>query len=64
MDADRQLHPHPSIAGKTRWCGMRMRYGAYQREIDYANSIGDHESVERLNQAIREEYSRIFGVDP
>ncbi|MET7959029.1 WXG100 family type VII secretion target [Micromonospora zamorensis] len=57
------------------WAGMRgwfedpvVRYEnevrAYQREIDYANSIGDHESVERLNQAIREEYSRIFGVDP
>ncbi|MFR9777788.1 WXG100 family type VII secretion target [Micromonospora sp. MS34] len=57
------------------WAGMRgwfedpvVRYKnevrAYQREIDYATSIGDHESVERLNQAIREEYSRIFGVDP
>ncbi|MEV4822054.1 hypothetical protein [Micromonospora sp. NPDC049274] len=57
------------------WAGMRgwfedpvVRYEnevrAYQKEIDYANSIGDHESVERLNQAIREEYSRIFGVDP
>ncbi|MFF0659425.1 WXG100 family type VII secretion target [Micromonospora tulbaghiae] len=57
------------------WAGMRgwfedpvVRYEnevrAYQREIDYARSIGDHESVERLNQAIREEYSRIFGVDP
>ncbi|GAA2703585.1 hypothetical protein ACFY2R_19620 [Micromonospora olivasterospora] len=57
------------------WAGMRgwfedpvVRYEnevrAYQREIDYARSIGDHESVDRLNQAIREEYSRIFGVDP
>ncbi|MGC4746127.1 WXG100 family type VII secretion target [Micromonospora sp. DT201] len=57
------------------WAGMRgwfedpvVRYEnevrAYQKEIDYAKSIGDHESVERLNQAIREEYSRIFGVDP
>ncbi|MFG2169484.1 WXG100 family type VII secretion target [Micromonospora chersina] len=57
------------------WAGMRgwfedpvVRYEnevrAYQREIDYATSISDHESVERLNQAIREEYSRIFGVDP
>ncbi|WP_433352104.1 WXG100 family type VII secretion target [Micromonospora saelicesensis] len=57
------------------WAGMRgwfedpvVRYEnevrAYQREIDYANSIGDHESAERLNQAIREEYSRIFGVEP
>ncbi|MGC4878376.1 hypothetical protein ACLQ26_19225 [Micromonospora sp. DT43] len=57
------------------WAGMRgwfedpvVRYEnevrAYQREIDYATSIGDHESVERLNQAIREECSRIFGVEP
>ncbi|MEU7841039.1 hypothetical protein AB0B39_08725 [Micromonospora sp. NPDC049114] len=57
------------------WAGMRgwfedpvVRYDnevrAYQREIDYATSIGDHESVERLNQAIREEYSKIFGVEP
>ncbi|TYB40424.1 WXG100 family type VII secretion target [Micromonospora sp. AP08] len=57
------------------WAGMRgwfedpvVRYEnevrAYQREIDYARSIGDQESVDRLNQAIREEYSRIFGVDP
>lgn len=57
------------------WVGMRgwfedpvVRYEnevrAYQKEIDYATSIGDHDSVERLNQAIREEYSKIFGVDP
>ncbi|WP_433533785.1 WXG100 family type VII secretion target [Micromonospora sp. CA-249363] len=57
------------------WAGMRgwfedpvVRYEnevrAYQREIDYARSIGDHESVERLNQAIREEYVKIFGVEP
>ncbi|MEU8211594.1 hypothetical protein AB0B85_20635 [Micromonospora sp. NPDC049044] len=54
------------------WAGMRGWFGdltvryegevrAYQAEIDYATSIGDHESVERLHQAIREEHSRIFG---
>ncbi|QGN48443.1 WXG100 family type VII secretion target [Micromonospora sp. WMMC415] len=57
------------------WAGMRgwfedpvVRYEnevrAYQQEIRYAESIGDRESVERLNEAIREEYVKIFGVEP
>jgi hypothetical protein len=57
------------------WAGMRgwfedpvVRYEnevrAYQQEIDYARSIGDEESVKRLNQLIREEYAKIFGEEP
>ncbi|GAB3843164.1 hypothetical protein GCM10029963_17410 [Micromonospora andamanensis] len=57
------------------WVGMRgwfedpvVRYEnevrAYQQEIRYAESIGDRDSVERLNQLIREEYAKIFGEEP
>ncbi|WP_431882388.1 WXG100 family type VII secretion target [Micromonospora gifhornensis] len=57
------------------WVGMRgwfedpvVRYEnevrAYQQEIRYAESLGDRESVDRLNQLIREEYAKIFGEDP
>ncbi|MDH6465071.1 uncharacterized protein YukE [Micromonospora sp. A200] len=57
------------------WAGMRgwfedpvVRYEnevrAYQQEIRHAESLGDQESVDRLNQLIREEYSKIFGEEP
>ncbi|WP_250002943.1 WXG100 family type VII secretion target [Actinoplanes sp. M2I2] len=57
------------------WAGMagamgdpRARYEnearAYQQEIDYARSIGDQESVDRLHQLLRQEYEYIFGVAP
>ncbi|WP_250034249.1 WXG100 family type VII secretion target [Paractinoplanes maris] len=57
------------------WAGMaaamgdpRARYEnearAYQQEIDYARSIGDQESVDRLHELLRQEYEYIFGVAP
>jgi hypothetical protein len=57
------------------WAGMRgwfedpvVRYEnevhAYQQEINYAESIGDQDSVNRLNELIREEYAQIFGEQP
>ncbi|MBL7258148.1 WXG100 family type VII secretion target [Paractinoplanes lichenicola] len=57
------------------WEGMagamgdpRARYEnearAYQQEIDYARSIGDQESVDRLHQLLRQEYEYIFGEAP
>jgi hypothetical protein len=57
------------------WAGMagamadpRARYEnearAYQQEIDYARSIGDQESVDRLHELLRQEYENIFGEAP
>ncbi|MFC7532218.1 WXG100 family type VII secretion target [Actinoplanes sp. GCM10030250] len=57
------------------WAGMRgwfedpqVRYAnevhAYEQEIRYAESIGDHESVAKLEQLVREEYRQIFGEEP
>lgn len=37
---------------------------AYQREIDYAGSIGDREAVDKLHELLRKEYEDIFGVTP
>nr|WP_240948327.1 hypothetical protein [Planosporangium mesophilum] len=57
------------------WAGMRgwfedphVRYAnevrAYEQEIRYAESIGDHESAAKLTDLIREEYRKIFGETP
>lgn len=57
------------------WLGMagwmsdpRVRYEnearAYQREIDYARSIGDQDAVDRLHELLRKEYEDIFGEAP
>ena len=37
---------------------------AYQKEIDYARSIGDQEAVDRLHELVRQEYEYIFGESP
>ncbi len=34
---------------------------AYQAEIDYARSIGDQDSIDRLEQLLRDEHKAIFG---
>jgi hypothetical protein len=57
------------------WAGMagsmgdpRARYEnearAYQKEIDYARSIGDQDAVDRLHELLRKEYVYIFGEAP
>ncbi|MBB2941909.1 hypothetical protein FB565_001613 [Actinoplanes lutulentus] len=57
------------------WAGMRgwfesreVRYAgearAYDQEIRYAESIGDHESVAKLKELVAEEYRRIFEEMP
>ncbi|BBH66677.1 hypothetical protein ACTI_33620 [Actinoplanes sp. OR16] len=57
------------------WAGMRgwftdpeVRYAgearAYDREIRYAESIGDHDSVAKLKELLAEEYRRIFEETP
>jgi hypothetical protein len=37
---------------------------AYQQEIDYARSIGDQDSVDKLHELLRKEYEDIFGRAP
>jgi hypothetical protein len=37
---------------------------AYQREIDYARSIGDQAAVDKLHELLRKEYEDIFGEAP
>ena len=57
------------------WAGMagwmsdpRVRYEnearAYQKEIEYARSIGDQDAVDRLHELLRKEYEDIFGRAP
>ncbi|MEU8242052.1 hypothetical protein AB0C07_27685 [Actinoplanes missouriensis] len=57
------------------WAGMRgwfespeVRYAgearAYDQEIRYAESIGDHDSAAKLRELVAEEYRRIFGETP
>ena len=36
---------------------------AYQKEIDYARSIGDQDAIDRLEELRREEKQKIFGED-
>jgi len=56
------------------WAGMEgwfsdpdTRYGsevrAYQQEIDYARSIGDHDSADSLAELLREERNKIYRED-
>ncbi|HEX5201879.1 MAG TPA: WXG100 family type VII secretion target [Actinoplanes sp.] len=37
---------------------------AYQQEMDYARSIGDQDSVDKLHELLRKEYEDIFGRAP